>query len=895
MSWLDRLRNAFRPDAVSEDIEREMAFHLNARAADLERHGMTSDAARAEARRRFGRTEHHGEETRDRDLFGWLESLVTDARYAMRGLRGAPGFAAVAILSLSLGIGANTAIFTMLNVAMFKTLPVPNPEELVELRPIGTVTMKGPSFSPRAFEVLRERQDVFSNVFAYGSTGSGDLSTGGEMRSIPVGLVTGGFFATLGVRPAVGRLLSDADDKPGCGGSVVLTHSFWQTEFGGDASAVGRIIRINGRPFEIIGVAEPDFFGLGFGYYPPVWGPQCAGPLIRGPMYSGGGAVIGRLKPGITIEQAKARLASLAPALAEASQLQQVEGRPGPAFAVEALPFTHGFGFIREEYGSGLLVLMGIVGVVLLISCANTANLLLARATARRREVAVRLALGAGAGRLIRQLFTESLILALASAALGILLGQLGTRLLVALLSREGRPFMKELAPDTNVLLFTTGLAVLTAIIFGLVPAWRAVRVRPESAMRVGGRGELQGHSRFSVAKGLVVAQIALSLVMLSGAGLLVESWRRTIAVELGFRPEGVVLVTVNTRPAAIPDSQRLALYTHIVERVRSVPGVQLASAAVRTPFGNSGWTADIDVDGSRASDREVSLNEVSPGYFATIGARLVAGRDFGAEDKPGGPRVAIVNREVVRRFFDEGHPESRSGEGSAVLNRTFRIDWGRGGAFTYQVVGIVEDTRELSFTERTQPVVYFAMPRNPRPDAYMNIAARGNVSTSALATAVKTAIMDVDPRLTLRTRTLQSQLDDAVRIPRTLGLLSSVFGVLALVLAMIGLYGIMAYSVARRRNEIGVRIALGADKSRIVRMVLADVGRITIAGVVGGVLLALGAQRMLAVALTGIASSVAGNLAWSAAILALVAIAAASLPAWRASRQDPVSALRTD
>ena len=886
MSWLDRLRNAFRPDAVSEDIEREMAFHLESRAADLEKHGLTRTEAEREARRRFGRTDAHGESTRERDLIGWLESFITDARYALRGLRGAPGFAAVAILSLSLGIGANTAIFTMLNVAMFKTLPVPNPEELVELRPIGTVTMKGPSFSPRAWEVLRERQDVFSNVFAYGSTGSGDLSTGGEMRSIPVGLVTGGFFATLGVRPAVGRLLSDADDKPGCGGTVVLTHTFWQSEFGGDASAVGRMIRINGRPFEIIGVAEPDFFGLGFGYYPPVWGPQCAGPLIRGPMYSGGGAVIGRLKPGITIEQAKARLASLAPALADASELQQVEGRPGPAFAVEALPFTHGFGFIREEYGSGLLVLMGIVGVVLLISCANTANLLLARATARRREVAVRLALGAGSGRLMRQLLTESLILAVASAAFGMLLAQLGTRLLVALLSRPGRPFMRELAPDETVLLFTTALAVLTALIFGLAPAWRAVRVKPESAMRVGGRGELEGHSRFGVAKTLVVAQIALSLVMLSGAGLLVESWQRTIAVDLGFQPNGVLLVTVNTRPAAIPDSQRLALYTRILERVRAVPGVQLASAAVRTPFGNSGWTAELDVEGSRATNREVNLNEVSPGYFATIGARLLAGRDFDVEiDRPGGPRVAIVNREVVRRFFGD----------SQVVNATFRIDWGRSGVFTYQIVGLVEDTRELSFSEQTQPVVYFAMPRNSRPDAYMNIAVRGNVSTSALATGVKTAIMDVDPRLSLRTRTLQSQLDDAVRIPRTLGLLSSAFGVLALVLAMIGLYGIMAYSVARRRNEIGVRIALGADKSRIVRMVLADVGRITLAGVVVGVLLALGAQRLLASALSGIGASVTGNLSLSAAILALIAIAAASLPAWRASRQDPVTALRAD
>jgi putative ABC transport system permease protein len=384
----------------------------------------------------------------------------------------------------------------------------------------------------------------------------------------------------------------------------------------------------------------------------------------------------------------------------------------------------------------------------------------------------------------------------------------------------------------------------------------------------------------------MVVAQIALSLVMLSGAGLLVERWRRTIAVELGFRPEGVLLVTVNTRAAAIPDSQRLALYTRLLERIQSAAGVQLASAALRTPFGNTGWGAEIEVDGSRATERFVALNEVSPGYFATIGTRLVAGRDFsGALDKPGGPRVAIVNREVLRRFYAD----------TLAVNGTFRINFGPGGTFTYQIVGIVDDTRELRFTEQTEPIVYFALPRNPRPDAYMTFAVRGNVTTSALATGVRGAIMDVHPRLTLRTRTLQSQLDESARIPRTLGLLSSAFGALALVLAMIGLYGIMAYSVARRRNEIGVRIALGADKTRIVRMVLADVARITVAGVVAGVLLAIAAQKVLASALTGIDSSVAANLAISAAILAAVAVAAASFPAWRAGRQDPVSALRFD
>ena len=893
MSWLDRVRNAFRPDVVSEDIEREMAFHIAARAEDLQKHGLTPSEAAREARRMFGKTDTHGESTRERDLVGWLESIVTDARYAIRGLRGAPGFAAVAILSLSLGIGANTAIFTMLNVAMFKTLPYPSPDELVEVRLAGGDPTRLPSFHARAWEVLRDNQDVFSGVFAYGSTGSGDLSTGGEMRPVPVGLVTGEFFSTLGVHPAAGRLLTNADDTPGCAGGVVLTHSFWQSEFGGDASAVGKMLRINGRPFEILGVAERSFFGLGFGYYPPVWAPQCAGVLIRGPMYRAGGVVVGRLKPGVTVEQANPRVASLLPAIAEAAQMQDV---PGRKYTLEAVPFAKGFRFLRQGYGPVLLVLMGIVGVVLLIACANTANLLLARATARRREVAVRLALGAGAGRLVRQLFTESLLLALASAALGILVAQLGTRLLVALLAAPGRPVFgtHELAPDRNVLLFTTGLAVLTAVIFGLAPAWRAVRVRPESAMRVGGRGELEGHSRFSLAKGLVVAQIALSLVMLCGAILLVQRWQRTIAVPLGFRPDGVLLVTVNTRQAAIPDSQRLALYTRILERVRAVPGVELGSIAVRTPFGNNGWFADMIVEGASETNREVQLNEVSEGYFATIGAKLVAGRDFGAEDGPGAERVAIVNREVTRRFFSQGHPE-RS-EGSAVGER-FRIDWGPGGNFEYRIVGIVENTHDESFPGSTGPLpfVYFPTSRNTRPDAVMTVAVWSSAPTSTIATGVKAAILDVNPLLSLRTRTLQSQAEEPARIPRSLGLLAGAFGALALLLAMIGLYGIMTYSVARRRNEIGVRIALGADQGRIVRMVLADVARITLAGVVAGVVLAFGAQRMLAAALTDVGASVAGNLGISAAVLTVVAVAAASLPAWRASRQDPVSALRAD
>ena len=888
MSLFTRIRDAFRPEALSEDVEREMAFHLQQRADELVARGMSPDLARAEARRLFGNATGHQENTRDRDVVGWLESLVADARYAMRGLRAAPGFAAITIASLALGIGANTAIFTLVNVAMFKALPVPQPEELVSLQIYdGADRAKPVSFNGAAWDVVRAQQDVFSSVFAFGSTGQGDLSVGGESRPTSVGLVSGAFFSTLGVRPAVGRLLVDADDVAGCSGTAVLTHRFWRSEFGSDPAIVGRTLPINGQPFTVVGVAEPRFFGLEYGYNLPIFAPQCAGPLIRGGTSSRGGYVVGRLRPGITVDQATVRLMTLAPALVAAvypTRPRQASG--APPMTVEVTSIERGFGFFQQAYGGLFLLLMAIVGIVLLIACANTANLLLARATVRQREMAVRVALGAGRMRLVRQLLTESLLLATASAVLGMWLALLGGRALIALLSSSGDPILPELYLDWRVAGFTMLVAALTAVIFGIAPAWRVARTDARNAMGLGGRGTAPGHSRFNAAKGLVVAQIALSLVMLGGASILIGSWRRIMAIETGFDTEHVLLVRVNTRAAGIADSARSALYGSIVERLRAIPGVALAASANRTPVDNNSWGATIRVDDANATRREgdVSLTEASDGYFATIGTRLLAGRDFAATDARVAGRVAIVNEELARAFF---------GRADAV-GRRFRIDW-RSGRRDYEIIGVVANTRDEQVTDPMRPMAFLSLAQNPVPTPIWTFAARGRGAPEALASAVSAGILELHPRLSLRTRAFESQIAESMRVPRTLGLLSGAFGALALLLASIGLYGIMSYSVARRRNEIGVRIALGADKARIIRMVLADVGRITVGGLVVGALLAAALRRALSATIAGVDASVSGDVVLAATILAIVAIAAASVPAWRASRQDPVSALRTD
>jgi putative ABC transport system permease protein len=854
----------WRQRSRDRDLADEIAFDLAAEAEERRAAGLSPEQAARASRRDFGNVLRVQERTRETWGWGPVERLARDARYALRQLARSPGFTAVAVLSLALGIGVNTAIFTLINVTMLKSLPVSRPEELLHVTTTTPAVGKGSGLTREHWQSFRERQDVFDSAFAYGSTGNADLANGGEPRPVNVGLVTGEFFPTLGVHALAGRLLNDSDDRPGCSGVAVLTYDFWQREHGGRPDIVGRTFSLSGQPFQIAGVVEPPFFGIEYGYHTPIWIPHCATTLLRPGTTWQAGVMVGRVKPGVTIEQARARLATI-PA-------------PFGRGSYTAVPFAKGQGYLRASYGDALWTLMAIVAVVLLITCVNLANLLLARAAARQREIAVRLALGAGRGALLRQLLVESLMLSVAGAGLGIFVAHQGSAALVRMLIRPGQVVL-DLSPDWRVLSFSIAAGVLTGILFGFAPAWRAVRVDLHIAMKPAGRASL---GRLASAKALVASQVALSLVLVVAAGLLVSTWRRTAALDPGFRPGGVLIAEVTARFSSAP----APLFDRVLDRLRAVPGVAAAAPSSRTPFSNLSSGVEIDrLPGAAEAKTVVSFMEVGSEYFAALGAPLLAGRAFNSGDSPHSPPVVIVGEEFARRYVP----------GASALGARFSARWRSVTGPPFEIVGIVGNTKEASLREPDRPVVYFALAQNPQPGALRAFTIRSNRPTAALAADVKAVLAEIDPRLSVTLRSLQSRIDETLRLPRTLALLSAFFGILALLLAAVGLYGVVQYSVQRRRSEIGVRLALGAGRGRVLRLVLRDVGLIVLAGIALGAPLSLAANRLVSRFLFGVQPNDPAILAAAAVALALVAAAAAAAPARRAAKLDPMAVLRDD
>jgi putative ABC transport system permease protein len=892
VSWLARIRNVFRSNALSRDIDREMSFHLAERADDLAASGMRPEDARREARRRFGNYGLLKERTRERDLAAWLDTLTGDLRYALRGFRSAPGFVLVAILSLALGIGANTAIFTLIDAVVLKSLPVSHPEELVGVTRDGVNLFTNP-----LWEQIRDRQDMFDVILAHGEADF-NLADGGEVRRVNASWISGDYFKTLGVRTVVGRPIVRDDDQRGCAGVVMLSHAFFQSEFAGDERVIGRKLSLDGHPFQIIGVVEPRFPGLEVGRYSSLYVPLCTEAIVRGAnsQLDHRGSwfleIIGRPKDGIAPEQLRSRLGALGPTILNATIPQHWTPKSKAdyvraKFGMEPAP--RGFSDVRRMYSKALYVLMSIAGIVLLISCANVANLLLARATARQREVAVRLALGAGRRRLARQLITESLLLSGAGALAGVAFAAWGSRLLVGMLTRTSQVVSLDLSMDPRILAFTIAVALLTGLLFGLAPVWRAGRVDPHAAMRAHGRGTVEGHSRLSLGKALVVGQIALSLVLVASAGLLLGSWRKLVNVDTGFQRDHILLVSVDMRPAQVPAARRGATYNELLDRLRAIPGVRAASSSQVTPIGPGTWNDVMHVEGFTPSSIEDAVawtNAVSDRYFATMGIPIVAGRDFNAEDLPGTPRVALVSRAMARKFFREETP----------IGKTFRLEEGPTGlGQPIRIIGVVGDTKYQSLREKTAPVVYYPSRQDTTLGPYTNLEIRTDGPATALIQPIKRAFAEINPRISLGFIPLEQQLSESLTLTRTVATLSGFFGGLALLLAIIGLYGIMAYSVARRRNEIGVRIALGAARPRVVRMVLGEVGRLVIVGVSLGVGLALVTTRLISTFLYGLTPTDARTLIMSGGLLLVVALLAAAKPAWRAAGLDPVAALREE
>ena len=893
MGWYARLRNLARDNGLSRDLDREMAFHIAERTDDLVARGMSLHAAEREARRRFGNYGMQKERARDANLISWLDTLAKDVRYAARTLRASPAYTGVAILSLALGIGANTAIFSLMDAVVLRSLPVRHPEELVRVK-------EGRSdgsdyFTNPIWEQLRDHQDVFSGAFAVGST-SFNLADAGEERRAEGLWVSGDFFSTLGVRAVAGRTLARSDDFRGCPGVAAVSHSFWLNVLRGDPAAIGKRIALDGHAIEVVGVIDPGFFGVDVGRRIQVYAPLCSQALITGTNSLDHRStwylrIVGRPKPALGLAQVRARLGSLSPAIFERtlpSGWSAEQRRDYLARRLDVSPSLAALSGLRRTYARALAVLMAMVAVVLLIACANVANLMLARATARQREMAVRVALGAARGRLVRQLFTESLLLSLCGATLGLLFARWGSHLLVTMLSTSERTVDLDLALDLRVLAFTTAAAIATGILFGLAPAWRATRVDPQTAMKAQGRGVAEGHSRLSVGKMLVVAQVALSLVLVAGAGLLLGSFRTLATLDPGFRTTNVLVIYANLRAGGRDKGDHHAMQRHILDRLRALPGVRSASVSTLTPISGSMWNDAIVVPGftpTKHEDEMVYMNAVSDGYFVTMGSELLAGRDVDSRDTPAAPKVAVVNETLAKRFF----------AGRSPLGQSFRLRHGDSLGDPIEIVGVVGDAKYQSLRHTVPATAFVAVSQDTAFGAYPAYELRSDGDPIALAQAAKAAIAEVAPRASLQLTTLDRQVAESLTRERLLATLSGFFGVLALVLATIGLYGIMSYTVARRRNEIGIRIALGAAQTRVMRLVLGEVGRMVTLGLVLGAIGALGTTRLVASFLYGVAANDGRTLVASALLLGLVAGIAGFIPARRAATLDPMTALREE
>ena len=890
MGWMHRTWNVLRPERLSRDLDRELSAHIAECADELMAGGLTEAEAAREARRRFGNPGRQKERTRDADVFGWLESIVGDVRYAMRSLVSAPVFALVAIFSLGLGIGANTAIFSLINAVMLRSLPVSAPEELVQ------VTMgesDGSWFTNPIWEELRDRQEAFSGVFSYART-EFNLADGGEARRTNGYWVSGGFFSTLGLRPRMGRLLTTADDVRGCAAIAVVSASFWDGELGGRPALEGTGILLNGTRFDVVGVVDPSFTGVDVGQAVHIYAPLCTRELVDGPGTLDARSnwylrIIGRPRAGIASEQVRARLAALAPAVFGATIPPDFDAQTQNEYASNTLsiePAEHGLSSVREQYGAALEVLLGVVGVVLLIACANVANLLLARATTRRHELAIRLAIGAGRMRVVRQMVTESLVLALFGAALGVFVARWGSSGLVRLLDGQEGTVWLDLSLDARILAFTSAVAVVCGLLFGLVPAWRATRVAPQSAMQSGGRAIAQGSARFTVGKALVIGQVSLSFALIVAAGLLLGTFRNVVTVDSGFVAEGVLLVRTDLHRTGLVEKGRALAKQAILARLRATPGVRSASASHLTPVSGHAWNGRILVEGytpQSMPDALVFYNAVSDDFLKTMGTRLVAGRDFQRIDRLGAPRVALINQTMAHKFFGTASP----------IGRVFTEDGPGGAGPAHTIIGIVEDTKYSTLREDPLPIAYLPIAQEGWTGREVNYAIRTDADPAALEAAVSREVGAIHPAITIVFTPFDRQVASSLSRERLLAMLAGFFGALALTLSMIGLYGTMSYAVARRRVEIGVRLALGAAPGSIVQMVVREAGWLIVIGLVLGVGVAVAGTRSLEAFLFGVTPTDPRTIAVCGAFLVLAALAAAALPAWRASRSDPLTALR--
>ncbi len=905
------LRSLVRRNKVNRALDEELSAYLEMAAVEKMKLGISRKEALRAVRLEQGTLELTREVVRSSSWESVVENCWRDLRFAARMLRKAPGFTAVAVLTLALGIGANTAIFSLLNAVMLKTMPVSRPEQLVILRwsahsrpqNLGTssygdclwvpTAIQSCSFSYPIYRAVLAHTDAFSSLLAMAGADQLDLSGNGPASMVGGELVSGNYFETLGVSSALGRTIQPSDDRPDAPPVVVLSYGYWQRAFGGAADVIGRTVRLNGSPFTIAGVIDPQFTRLTPGKSHDLWIPLSQASPLRPSWNDQRGqvddptnwwlAIIGRLKPEVSLAQAQAatNLVFRNEVLHGANPLFKEAEDP----QVALLPGQKGLVGFRQFYDEPIYILSAAVGIVLIIVCANLAALLLARATAREKEMAVRLALGAGKGRIIQQLLTESLLLSFAGAALGILFADWSAQALAAFISRNAHSTLFiDTRPDARVLGFAVVITLLTGILFGLAPAFRGSRINVGPALKDSSGGSAGAAKatgrRIGLGSCLVVAQVALSVVVLVGAGLLVRTLTNLRKVNPGFDTHNLLLFGINPTLAGYKVERSQTLYRELQARLTSVPGVISASYSSDTLLSNGLWTSGVHIEGqSKDSTVQTDMLAVGAEFFETMRLPLIAGRTFSKSDFQSGRAVAVVNRTLAQRFLGGKNPLGVHLGGTTPSGKNVERE----------IVGIVGDAKYDDLRKSVEPTAYV-----PLQEGAAHFAIRSSIQAEALIPTVRQVVASFDDNLPLfDVRTQTETIDRLLFNERLVAQLSSVFGGLALVLACVGLYGLLSYEVARRTREIGIRTALGAQRGEIFRLVLRQGLTLTIFGAIVGITAAIGVTRYLGSLLYGVAATDPLTFVTIAFTLVAVALLAGYIPSRRAMRVDPVVALR--
>jgi predicted permease len=885
-NWLPKI---FRRKLYNELAE-EMREHLEEKTEQFVREGMPRKEAQQAARRAFGNANLLEERSREIWQWRWIENLWRDLGFSARLLSRSPGFAVVAILTLTLGVGANTAVFSLLNGLLLRPLPVPNAQQLIlfRIQPDNW----GYSFCAPVFRALESHHEIFSSVFAFSGREIQLRGPNGN-ENIAGALVSGQYFEALATRPHLGRVLTAADDRKGGNGyAVVISDQFWKTRFNRDPHVLGRKLLLANVAFTIVGVMPETFIGMDASSRPQVYVPLVTEPLIDAPYdntangyHSWWLRVAARLKPGASIAQANALMDSIAPPILK-------ETVPDPNFSFGnvkrdgihfvAEPGSAGFSYLRTRFREPLLLTFALCAAVLLLACINLASLLLARAAMRQREIATRLAIGATRRRLIQQLLVDSLLLALLGTAAGLAVAPLVSRGLVAMLVRSDSDLYLDASIDWRVFLFAALAAVLSTVLIGLLPALQATAGDLNRHMKDGARATSADRNRL-LPKVLLAIEVALAMVLVAGAGLLGTSLIRLYQSGFGFDPNGLVLANLDMGKQSLDGPPLTRLYQDIAERLAHQPGVVSVSYASQPPLTNGSWSGDLRVPGG--GDREVFESDAAPDYFRTMRIPLLLGREFSWADKPTDSTKIILNESAAKMFFPNG---------DAVGKQVQNMNGGK--LETFEVIAVVGNTKYTALRDPSPPMAYRSVPQAVSKKPSYMVILRVSGPVTSVAASLRSVALGLAPDIPAPTLvSMDNEIDDSVAAERVMALLSLFFAASALLVTGIGLYGTLAYATARRTSEIGIRMALGAERTQVVGLVFRENAWIAGIGCAAGLLSAILASRAIATFLYGTSPHDPWVLTISLAVLSLIAAVASLIPAIRAASIDPMKALRSE